>query len=344
MHSGTFYKQLFLHEIHRHNEDYQNKTLATYPGIKWFLLLTVGPALIYEIGYRFHVGWYKTEIDINSFLVLVTILQITLYSVRSVLYASVSTSEELQNNTLQVLLSTPISLPKALAIKLGACLVPVWMELSLLFPFNFVYYHLFKGADPKLVFILTYYLFVLTIIFGTLGLWLGSINASPHQTAYTAKLIALILLWGTLAQNDIIPIPITIILMTIMIWNWLLKPASSLVGVSFLILLPLAYHLLTYYCCPYFELSAYNPIKATYELSYPQPSYHLTPELINKAKHIAERDAVSFKAAFSKISADIPKPDLKKRAELHLIFTSLTYLLMSVLLFYFCLRNLKHKI
>ncbi|MBI3928173.1 MAG: hypothetical protein HY319_21700 [Armatimonadetes bacterium] len=329
--------RLLLRELSSQSRRRYPRASWSYPGPAWFLVWALTLALAY---------WYwgfdasgAEVINPRVFLVTAGLLQLWLVAMRSIVYTSVSMAYEVRESTLPVLLSTPLSLVRALLAKLVACLLPLWLELALLLPFNLIFYVWIGGISATLALALNAFLFTVSLLFGGFGLWLGSIASDPEKAAGNARALAFMLLIGTLLLEKILAWWLLVI--GVLIWICLVvqpqvRPRqavhSGVIALLLLLSLPFVYKL-TESRFHHFELSAYNPLRVVYTLANPKPAYHLVPDQIAAARAEAERTGNTVPVTLDQLTSAMTQEELLERALFHLLPTGAVYLLLAFVFF-----------
>lgn len=299
----------------------------TYPGLMWFFLFTHLPPIIF-----WRAGGEAANLDIRFFFAGSVLLQTWLLCLRSALYPSVSMACEVREGTVPVLLSTPLSLTRAMIAKLVACLLPLWCELLAVQPLFFGFYVWAEGISPYTVLAVNAFLLSVSLLFGCLGLWLGSQVADPEKAANHARLAVLMGLGGTLLLENLLTWPF--LLVGAVVWMFLMSPArpghsyrgliyALVVVVSLPLLLTLSQGALNN-----FQLSAFNPLYCVYNLSSSETTDHRVSTVERAETALVE-------------SLPMVDDDPQSRARMHLLPSSLIYLALGGLLFRLTLGRLR---
>lgn len=302
----------------------------------WFFLFTHLPPIVF-----WRAGGEEAGFDIRFFFAGSVLLQTWLIALRSSLYPAVSMSCEVREGTVPVLLSTPMSLTRALSAKLFACLLPLWIEILAVQPLFFGFYVWAEHIPPLTVLAVDGFLLAVSLLFGCLGLWLGSQVPEPEKAANHAKLVVMMVLGGTLLLENLLTWPF--LLVGSVVWMFLMSPArpgqsyrglvyALVVVVSLPLLLSLSQGALYN-----FQLSAFNPLYCVYNLGAPEPPDHLVPELVDEARVRAG----GVETNLQHLKADMPASETERRARNHLLPASLIYLALGGLLFRLTLGRLR---
>jgi ABC-type transport system involved in multi-copper enzyme maturation permease subunit len=200
----------------------------TYRSPILFILVTLPPAVVYL------KLWLSGQTPrAHDYLMFVSLLQTWLLSLRSCLYTCASMAHEVRQGTIPVLLSTPLSLSRALMAKLVACLFPMWLELAMALPLALGIYCWKGGAPVGLVLGITAFQLTASILFGGLGLWLGSLLPDPEKAANTARVLVVVLLAATFLPGQYLPWPIVVVgllLWVCLVWLPQVRPSQAVQG------------------------------------------------------------------------------------------------------------------
>jgi hypothetical protein len=309
----------------------------TYPGLMWFFLFTHLPPIIF-----WRAGGQESGLDVRAFFSFSVLLQTWLVALRSSLYPAVSMACEMREGTVPVLLSTPLSLTRALSAKLVACLLPLWVEILAVQPLFFGFYVWAEGISLWTVLAVDGFLVAVSLLFGCLGLWLGSQLPEPERAANNAKLVVMMLLVGTLLLESLLTWPF--LLVGSVVWMFLMSPSrpgqqsyrgliyALVVVVSLPLLLSLSQGALYN-----FELGAFNPLRCVYSLGADVPANHLVPDLVDEAR---VREG-GLDTNLQQLKANFDGEETHRRARHHLLPASLVYLGLAILLFRLTLGRLR---
>jgi ABC-type multidrug transport system permease subunit len=249
----------------------------TYRSPILFILVTLPPAVVYV---KLRLSGQTSEAQ--TFFLVAALLQTWLLCLRSCLYTCASMAHEVRQGTIPVLLSTPLSLGRALAAKMTACLFPLWLELTVALPLALGVYS-WQGETPaSLVLGITAFQLAASLLFGGLGLWLGSLLPDPEKAANTARVLVVALLLATFLDGQYLPWPIVVVgllLWVCLVWLPQVRPSQAVQGsiaaLMMLLVLPVIYHVAQGFMNQ-IDLSTLNPLRAVFEAatlygSGPQP-------------------------------------------------------------------------
>ncbi len=164
---------------------------GVYPGVNWFALLCAGALLLEFNSSRLAPESSTSVIDHFMFL---SLAQVFLIALRSTVYCAISMSRDLQNHTAAVVRVSPVSRTLALGAKLTACLAPLWTELLLYLPVAILFFSVYLWLPPTVVAAAVGFLLTVSLVFGTLGLAIGSTTSAPLQAARNSRLFVFFLL------------------------------------------------------------------------------------------------------------------------------------------------------
>ena len=232
-----------------------------YAGPFWMLALTLVPLLAWSSACSTGDG------PVNV-LIGASVLQTLLICVRSMVFPAVSVSHEIREKTLTVLRCTPAGTSQLLLIKLGTCLAPLLLEQAVLLPFNLAVYSFIGGIDPVLILKIQALMATVTMLFGSVGLWLGVVVGEPEKAATNARLVVFMGLIGCYMLEMALHWPL--LLVGILIWVCLVIQPPSRPGQAYhsgvfalvlLLLLPFMYTF-SESLLPDLKMSIYNPLVA----------------------------------------------------------------------------------
>lgn len=309
----------------------------TYPGLMWFFLFTHVPPIIF-----WRAGGEQEGFQVRVFFATSVLLQTWLISLRSALYPAVSMSCEVREGTIPVLLSTPMSLSRSLTAKLVACLVPLWIEILAVQPLFFGFYVWGEGIAPQTVLAVDGFLISVSLLFGCLGLWVGSQVSDPDKAASHAKVVVLMLLGGTLLLENLLSWPVLV--MGSILWVCLMspsRPGQSYRGLVYALVIVVSLPLILTFTggtlASNFQLSAYNPLCCVYNLGAPEPPDHLVPDLVEEARVRSGQVETNLQ----RLKANFSPEETQRRARNHMLPASLIYLVLAGLLFRLTLGRLR---
>ena len=165
---------------------------GVYPGVSWFLCACIA-IILWEFNSS-RVAPQSSPTVFGNFGILVFCLT-TLICLRSTVYTALSYSRDLQNNSATIVRCSPLSANSTLLAKLCACLAPLWMELVLFFPVAILFFAIYLPLSPLVVASAFPILFFLSLVFGSVGLAVGSMTDQPVHAVRNAKLLVYFLLF-----------------------------------------------------------------------------------------------------------------------------------------------------
>lgn len=214
----------------------------SYPGPSWFLVALLGPALLCQ-----RAGPEAAPLLFFLFSALLHAWQL---GFRSTLYASTSMARDVSAGAFLVLAATPWPLGQAVAAKLAASLLPLWLEIGGAGLFWWAC-HGWGQPEPipaALIASVALFQITLTLFFGGLGLWLGGALREPGRTARSARLLVLVLVLATALGPD--QVNTVLVLTGLLLWFCLVwipqfRPGQavqgSLAALTLLLLLPILF-------------------------------------------------------------------------------------------------------
>ncbi len=247
----------------------------SYPGPAWFMVLTLVPAVLFlNASLRVRI---EPE-TARAYFLYGALLQLWLLALRSTLYTATSMASEVRQGSLPVLLSTPLTLAGALAAKLAACLLPLWLEVLAALPWLLALYSWHGSVPLGLILAVTGYQLAVSFLCAGLGTWLGGILGDPEPAAASARTLTFVLLGATALSSRIVPGSVVVAglaLWACLVWVPRIRPKkaiqSSVVALLLLLFLPLLAGLGRDSSLQ-FDLTRLNPLWALYRLNSADPN------------------------------------------------------------------------